>query len=492
LTRVLAVASEVFPLVKTGGLADVVGALPQALSSMGIETTTVIPGYPAVMESLADGAVVRRFADLFGGPADVVHGTAGGLDLLAIDAPHLFARHGNPYMAPNGLEWPDNGIRFAALGAAAAALAIGTVPGRDIRSGLGFDVVHVHDWQASLTSAYLHFHPGRRPGTVLTVHNLAFQGMFPASLFPSLGLPDAAFSVDGLEFYNLVGFLKAGLVYSDRLTTVSPTYAREITLPENGAALDGVLRQRAASLSGILNGIDDAVWNPASDELIAVQFSAGTLPRRADNRTALRQRLGLIADPDVPVIGVISRLTLQKGLDLLLARLDALLLRPNGPSIQLAILGAGNPALEHEFAAAAARHSGGVACVIGYDEGLAHLMQAGCDALLVPSRFEPCGLTQLCALRYGCIPIVSRVGGLADTVIDANEAALTSGVATGIQFSPVTADALAEAVDRAVLLWQDRDVWQRMQRNAMAADVSWRRSAERYAALYRSLEAERS
>jgi starch synthase len=469
LTRVLAVASEVYPLVKTGGLADVVGALPQALASVGVETVTVIPGYPAVLEHLTDGTVVRRFTDLFGGPADVIQGTAHGLDLLVIDAPHLFARPGNPYMAPDGLEWPDNGIRFAGLGAAAAVLAVG-----------------------ALTSAYLHLHPGRRPGTVLTVHNLAFQGMFPASLFPRLGLPDAAFSVDGLEFYNLVGFLKAGLVYSDRLTTVSPTYAREITLPESGAALDGVLRQRVGSLHGILNGIDDAVWNPASDDLIAAQFSAGTLARRAANKTALQRRLGLDDDPNALLIGVVSRLTLQKGLDLLAARLDALLVRPAGSGIQLAILGAGNPEMEQDFAAAAARHPRHVACVIGYDETLAHLMQAGCDALLVPSRFEPCGLTQLCALRYGSIPIVSRVGGLADTVIDANEAALSSGVATGIQFFPVTADALAEAVDRAIRLWQDREVWQRMQRNAMAADVSWRRSAQQYAALFRSLEAERA
>jgi starch synthase len=473
--------------VKTGGLADVVGALPLALSATDVQTTTVVPGYPAVLAGLADGLVVHRFADLFGGPADVLHGTAAGLDLLVIDAPHLFARPGTPYMAPGGNEWPDNGIRFAALGAAAAALAVGSA-----HSGREFDVVHVHDWQAALTAAYLHFHAGRRPGTVLTIHNLAFQGMFPASLFPRLGLPDAAFNVNGLEFYDLVGFLKAGLVYADRLTTVSPTYAREITMPENGAALDGVLRQRAASLSGILNGIDDTVWDPAADTLIAAQFSTRTRPRRAANKTALRQRLGLAEDPNLPLIGVVSRLTSQKGLDLLLARLDALVVERSGPGIQLAILGSGDPAMEHAFVVAAARHPGRVACVIGYNEALAHLIQAGSDALLVPSRFEPCGLTQLCALRYGCIPIVSRVGGLADTVIDANEAALASGVATGVQFTPVTADALADAVDRAVRLWQDPAIWQRMQRNAMAADVSWRRSAERYAALYRSLEAERS
>ncbi len=541
MTRVLAVASEVFPLVKTGGLADVVGALPQALSGAGVQTTTLVPGYPAVLAASSDATRVHHFPDLFGAPADVLLGTASGLDLLAIDAPHLYARPGNPYLGPDGQDWPDNDIRFAALGAAAAALAIGTIagPASGAQSTAYFDIVHVHDWQAALTTAYLHFHPGPRPGTVLTIHNLAFQGMFPASLFPRLGLPDAAFRVDGLEFYNLVGFLKAGLVYADRLTTVSPTYAREITLPEHGAALDGVLRQRAGSLSGILNGIDDTVWDPAADTLIAGQFSAATLDRRDANKTALRQRLGLADDPDTMLIGVISRLTTQKGLDLLLARLDTLASPraaspgapppvpdpppnppaprsrrsaasaressgraraplPNGPTLsrtarglQFAILGAGDPALEHGFVAAALRYPGRVACTIGYDEPLAHLIQAGCDALLVPSRFEPCGLTQLCALRYGCIPIVARVGGLSDTVIDSNEAASASGVATGLQFTPVTADALADAVERAVQLWQDPAGWRRMQCNAMAADVSWRRSAARYAALFRALQAER-
>ncbi len=482
--RVLAVTAEIFPLIKTGGLADVAGALPLALMPVGVQTTTLVPGYPAVLAGLTGGSAVHRFADLFGGPADIVHGTAAGLDLLVIDAPHLYARPGNPYLGPDGQDWPDNDIRFAALGAAGAALAIDR----------GFDVVQAHDWQAALAMAYLYFHPGRRPGTVLTIHNLAFQGMFPGSLFPRLGLPDAAFNVNGLEFYDLVGYLKGGLVYADRLTTVSPTYAREITTPEYGAALDGVLRQRAGSLTGILNGIDETVWNPGGDALIAQAFGAGQWDRRSANKAALRRRLGLQDNPDALLVGAVSRLSPQKGLDLLLQWIDQRsAAAPGGPRVgsdmQLALLGSGDAGLEHGFTAAAARHAGQVACVIGYDEGLAHLMQAGCDALLVPSRFEPCGLTQLCALRYGCIPIVSRVGGLADTVIDANAAALGSGVATGIVFAPVTADALAEALARAVRLWQDPPAWHRLQHNAMAADVSWRRSAQQYAELYRSLEA---
>ncbi len=478
MTRVLAVASEIYPLVKTGGLADVTGALPLALARDGVQTTTVVPGYPAVLAALRDATVVHRFTDLFGGPAAVRHGSAAGLDLMAIDAPHLYARAGSPYFGPDGREWPDNGIRYAGLSAAAAALAVAPLPLP------GFDVVHAHDWQAGLTAAYLHFHPGRRPGTVMTIHNLAFQGLFPASLFPRLGLPDSAFGVNGVEFYNNVGFLKAGLVYADRLTTVSPTYAREIMQPEHGAALDGVLRERAGVLSGILNGIDDTVWDPAADPLIPAAFSAARLGARAANKAELKQRLGLEDREDTLLIGVVSRLTHQKGVDLLLDEIDRLV----AADVQLAVLGAGEPSVEQAFTAAAEWHAGSVGCTIGYDEGLAHLMQAGCDAILMASRFEPCGLTQLCALRYGAIPIVSHVGGLADTVIDANEAALASGVATGVQFAPVTAAALHEALDRTLRLWQDQPAWQQMQRNAMRADVSWRRSARQYAALFQALE----
>ncbi len=478
MTRVLAVASEIFPLVKTGGLADVVGALPAALAAEGVETTTAVPGYPAVMKAMTAGVAVHHIEDLFGGPADVVRGKVAGLDLMAIDAPHLFDRTGSPYFGPDGREWHDNDLRFAGLSAAAATMAVGG----------DFDIVHAHDWQAALTAVYLHVHPGRRPGTVLTIHNLAFQGMFPASLFPRLGLPASIFSINGLEFYGLVNFLKGGLVFADRLTTVSPTYAREITQPEHGAALDGVLRERADSLIGILNGIDDTVWNPSTDKLIEAPFSAAKLVHRAANKLDLQQQLGLEEQPDSLLVGVVSRLTHQKGLDLLLDAIDRLV----AIGLQLAVVGAGEPALEQDFSAAAEWHAGRVACAIGYDEGLAHRMQAGCDALLVASRFEPCGLTQLYALRYGAVPIVSRVGGLADTVIDANEAALAIGVATGLQFAPVTTAALIGALERAEYLWRDRTAWQQMQRNGMRADMSWRRSARQYAALFKALEAERA
>ncbi|HVY13581.1 MAG TPA: glycogen synthase GlgA [Rhodopila sp.] len=475
MTRVLAVASEIFPLIKTGGLADVTGALPLALGAHDVRTVTLVPGYPAVMRAIADATEVRAFPDLFDGPARVLQVQAANLDLLVLDAPHLYARAGNPYLGPDRAEWPDNGIRFAGLGAAAAAMAVDPAH--------GFDILHAHDWQAAMAVVYLHVHQGPRPATVLTVHNLAFQGRYPAALFPRLGLPDPLFHLDGMEFHGDLNFLKGGLLFADRLTTVSPTYAREITAPENGMGLDGVLRLREDDLVGILNGIDDTVWDPATDPLVPYTFDRRHLDRRLRNKTALQERMGLDPDPETLLLGVISRMTTQKGLDLLIPRIAPIA----AEGMQLIVLGGGDPAFQRAFTTAAAAWPRSVGCMIGYDEPLAHLIQAGTDALLVPSRFEPCGLTQLYALRYGSVPVVSRVGGLADSVIDANEAALAAEVATGLQFAPVTEDALWETLLRLHRLWHDRKGWKRMQRNGMAADVSWRRAAGRYADLYASL-----
>jgi len=480
--RILAVASEIYPLLKTGGLGDVVGALPLALQQIGaafpdLEVTTMVPGYPAIMAALTDATLIHQFDDLFGGPATILQASVASLELLVVDAPHLYERAGNPYLGANGREWADNGMRFAALGAAAAAVGRGIVP------GLTFDVVHAHDWQAAMAVVYLHFHNGPRPATVLTIHNLAFQGRYPAALFPRLGLPASAFGLNGLEFHGDVNFLKGGLAFADRITTVSPGYAREITGEENGMGLDGLLRHRGDVLSGILNGIDDTVWNPATDALLPARYSRGKVAKRTDNKLALQKRMGLEESPDALLIGVISRLTSQKGLDMLLDQLDGMV----GDGMQLALLGSGEPDLEQAFVSAAEWHLGSVGCIIGYDETLAHLIQAGSDALLVPSRFEPCGLTQLYALRYGSVPVVSRVGGLADSIIDANEAALAAGVATGIQFWPATPEALQTALDRLQNLWRDKPAWAQVQRNGMAADVSWRRPANQYVALYRSL-----
>ena len=479
---VLSIASEVYPLIKTGGLADVTGALPGALEDEEIRLTTLLPGYPAVVKALKGGKAVHTYADLFGGPARLLSGKSAGLPLLVLDAPHLYDRKGNPYVGPDGQDWPDNAQRFAALARCGADIGLGLtklpVP----------DIVHAHDWQAALAPAYLHYADAPRPATVMTVHNLAFQGRFPAAMLEPLGFPPAAFAYDGIEYYGGIGFLKAGLQLCDRITTVSPTYALEILGAEAGMGLDGLLRARAGVLHGIINGIDTQVWNPASDPDIPAAYDLKRLKGRKTAKRELQQRLGLRADPDALVYGVVSRLSWQKGLDLLLDSLPAML----ETGAQLALLGSGDPALERGFENAMSLWHGRVACQFGYDEALAHLIQAGSDALLVPSRFEPCGLTQLCALRYGSVPVVARVGGLADTVIDANEMALARGVATGVQFSPVDRPMLEAALRRTAGLWADKPVWSRMQKNGMSVDVSWTGPARRYAKLYRDLLAERA
>lgn len=475
--QVLAVASEVYPLVKTGGLADVAAALPKALKAEGIETITLVPGYPDVLSALVRADEVAVYAKFYGDPARVLRGSAAGLELFVLDAPHLFARPGNPYLAPDGADWPDNAIRYAALGRAAAEIGQGSIP------QFAPEVVHAHDWQAGLTHAFLHYSGRPRPGTIMTVHNLAYQGQFPQAMLSDIGLPPESFRIDGVEYYGGIGFLKAGLQFADHITTVSPSYAVEIQQDEGGMGLAGLLRARSDVLSGIVNGIDTAVWNPETDPRIASTYGVGTLADRADNKAALQRRFGLPVSPDTILLGLVSRMSWQKGLDLVLDNMQLL----SSEGMQLALLGSGDPDLEAGYRTAADSHRDQVGVVIGYDENLAHLIQAGADALLVPSRFEPCGLTQLCALRYGAIPVVSRVGGLADTVIDANEMAVAGDVATGIQFWPVSRESLGSAISRAKALFQNRPVWQRMQKNAMNVDVSWRNPARQYAGLYRKL-----
>lgn len=475
--RALSVASEIYPLIKTGGLADVAGALPAALAGQGVEVRSLVPGYPGVLARFEQADLAHDFADLLGGPAKLLAGRAAGLELFLIEAPHLYDRPGSPYSDLSGRDWPDNAQRFAALGRVAASIGQGLLP------GFRPQIVHAHDWQAGLTATYLSYSAGPRPGTVMTVHNLAFQGAFPASLMPQLGLPWSAFRIDGVEYHGQIGFLKAGLQLSDRVTTVSPTYATEIRTPEWGMGLDGLLRTRSSVLSGILNGIDEEVWNPATDVHLAANFTAsGPEPRRL-NKRALQDRFGLTQVDATMLVGVVSRLSWQKGLDLLLEALPRLLQR----DVQFVLLGSGDEALERGFRRAAADWPGRVGLFIGYDEPLAHLIQGGSDALLVPSRFEPCGLTQLCAMRYGAVPIVARVGGLNDTVIDANEMALAAVAATGFQFAPVTLEALTTAIDRALSVWAQPESWKTIQANGMSASVGWERPARRYAELYRDI-----
>ena len=475
--RVLSVASEIYPIIKTGGLADVAGALPGALKECGVAMCTLVPGYPDVVKAIPAAEELLNLQNFYGGPTRLLGGTHDGLDLLVLDAPHLFARPGNPYLTPDGKDWPDNGLRFAALARMAAEIGHGAV------ASFMPDIVHAHDWQAGLAPALLHYGNGRRPGTVITVHNLAYPGLFPYQMLETIGLPPDSFSIHGVEYYGQISFLQAGLQFADRITTVSPTYALEIQGDEGGMGFGGLLRERSAALSGILNGIDTSVWNPEADPNIAARFRADRLEQRTANKLALQRRFGLEQKTDVPLLGVISRLSWQKGLDLLLASLDTLL----GEGMQLALLGSGERELQAQYDAAAKAHPGRIGVVIGYDEALAHLIQAGSDALVVPSRFEPCGLTQLCALRYGAVPIVARVGGLDDTVIDIDEAAGRGLAATGFKFGPVTADNLGGALRKARATFDNKPAWRSLQRNGMATDVSWRNRASRYAGLYRDI-----
>ena len=476
--KVLSVASEMFPLIKTGGLADVVGALPAALQPFGVETRTLLPGYPAIMASLRDPKTLAEWPAWFGEASRLLAVRHRGLALLVLDAPHLYQRPGNPYLDATGVDWPDNAERFAALSYAAARVGWGEV------EDFVPDVIHAHDWQAALVPAYLRYLGAgrRRPATVLTLHNMAFQGQFDASVLGRIGMPTTAFTTEGLEYFGDVGYLKAGILLADAITTVSPTYATEIRRPAGGMGMDAMLRWRGDAVSGIVNGIDTTIWNPETDRQLAQTYSGTTLAAREINKRAVESQFGLPA-ADGPLLCMITRLSEQKGIDLVCEGLDRLV----AAGARLVVLGSGEAALEEALVAGAKRQPDRVAVKIGYDEKLSHLMQGGCDAILVPSRFEPCGLTQLYGLRYGCVPIVSRTGGLADTVIDANDAALKAGVATGVQFTDISVDGVVDAVDRAIALYRQPLLWRRLQTNGMKADVSWNSSAQAFAALYRSL-----
>ncbi|ESX80827.1 glycogen synthase GlgA [Mesorhizobium sp. M0915] len=479
--QVLSVAPEIFPLVKTGGLADVTGALPVALAGNGVTMRTLVPGYPQVMGAFRKKKAVQQYPLLQGGKASVHAVQIAGLDLFVLDAPHLFDRPGGPYGNATGADWPDNWRRFAALSQVGGDIAAGAI------SGYLPDIVHAHDWQSAMTLAYMRY--GKAVGTpsMITVHNLAFQGQFGAGIFGELGLPAAAMALDGVEYYGGVGFLKAGLQAAWAITTVSPTYAQEIRLPEFGMGLDGLINMRSVDLHGIVNGIDTEIWNPETDTHLVSNYTAKTLKARMPNKAAVEDRFSLDRD-DSPIVCVVSRLTWQKGMDILAAAVDGIV----AAGARLAILGSGDAGLEGALLAAAARHRGRIGVVVGYDEGLSHTMQGGCDAIIIPSRFEPCGLTQLYGLRYGCVPVVARTGGLADTVIDANEAAISAGVATGFQFAPPIAGALLHAIRRLVEAHANPAVWASMQRQGMKADVSWDKSAEKYVQLYRLLLSKRA
>ncbi len=492
--RVLHVAAELFPWVKTGGLGDVMAALPPALIACGVDARLVLPGFAGFVDAFELGQSIRLRTPFAVERVRVARALVPGSGVAAyiVDHPAFYDRPGTPYSAPDGSEWPDNHRRFALFGWVAAALAQGADP------NWRPDIVHCHDWHAGLAPAYIRANAirgelGLQPTglsrgaalpSVFTVHNLAYQGFYPAGLFADLALPANFFAIDGVEFYGGLSFLKAGLFYADRLTTVSPTYAREIQTPAFGWGLDGLLRARADALTGILNGVDPKIWSPDADPLLpkgyTVDDAAGG---KAAAKAALEKRFDLEAAAGAPLFGAVTRLTAQKGFDLLLAALTGLVDRGG----RLVLLGSGDGALEAGFAAAAQTHPGRVGVVLGYDEALSHLIMAGSDSIVVPSRFEPCGLTQLYALRYGALPVVRRTGGLADTVVDANAATLAAGSATGFAFDAETPAGLLTAIQRATALFRDQASWRRMVRQAMTRDFSWEAAARQYVALYREL-----
>ena len=481
--KVLHVAAEVFPLVKTGGLADVVAALPVALSLQGADVRLLLPGLPAVLDSVLGARTVIDIGACFGALRVrllLAHMPGSQLPVYVVDAPYLYRRNGGPYQDSRGEEWPDNLQRFALLGWVAAHLAAADADPRWTP-----DIVHAHDWHAAMACAYIAEHPPTMAGTVFTVHNLAYQGVFPMHEWPVLGLASRLMSPSGLEYHGQLSFMKAGLKFADHVTTVSPTYAREIATHEFGCGLDGVIRGREGSVTGVLNGIDAEIWNPASDAAIAERYDADRLGGKHRCRVALQAELGLQVDEEALVVAVVSRLTAQKGLDLVLAALPQLV----AAGVQFAVQGTGDSALETAFRMAMLAHPGRVHVHVGYDEARAHRLIAGADAIGVPSRFEPCGLTQLYGLRYGTLPIVRRVGGLADTVVDSSAAAGGTAGATGFAFDAATPAAFAQCVLRAADVRREAPTWQAMMRTAMSQPLSWQEPARQYLALYERLHA---
>ncbi len=468
--RVLFVASELYPFVKTGGLGDVAAALPAALLEENVDIRLLIPGFDPILANLKNKKLFRNLSFFFGQKdARILTGTLSGIQSYVLDCPSLYNRTG-PYGDEEGKDWSDNHIRFAALCRVAADLYLYDADWQP-------DIVHGNDWQCGLMPAYLSLRAQDRPKSIMTIHNIAYQGLFAPSILGEVNLPIESFSMAGVEFYGKVGFLKAGLHYADEITTVSPTYAKEIQRSEYGCGLEGLLRARSNDLVGILNGIDMEVWNPETDINLTKTYTAKTIKEKPKNRKALLNECKLIVHDDLPVFGVISRLVSQKGLDLLVKAAPEVLKMGAG----FVILGSGDQALEKQFRDLAAQWPAQVFLSTDYDEGLAHKIIAGTDAVIVPSRFEPCGLVQMYALRYGTLPIVRYTGGLADSVVEDKDKS------TGFVFEQATVAALSEALIRACALYRSPTHWKKRQVNAMAQDFGWSASAKKYVQLYQEL-----
>ena len=478
--KVLFATSEVAPLVKTGGLADVSAALPVALHGLGVDIRVLVPGYPQVMEALKTKSRVATLPGLPGVPAAylVASKLPSGLPLLVVEC-SIYDRAGGPYQDATGTDWPDNDLRFGLFSYVGALLSTAASPFFAWKP----DIVHCNDWQTGLTPVYLNYVQGPRARAVMTIHNVAFQGIFPVQAANRLGLPPQAFTIDGVEFYGNLSFLKGGLQFADRLTTVSPTYAREIQSSPLGMGLEGLLAHRADVLTGILNGIDTDTWDPESDPYIERYYNASRLAAKQDNKRALQLRMGLQDAPLMPLFGSVSRMTGQKGLDVLADIAHELVQLP----AQLAVLGSGDPALQRQFLQLAQSHPGRIAVQIGFDESLSHQIEAGADIFAMPSRFEPCGLNQMYSQRYGTPPLVHGTGGLLDSVVDCTPAALKDRSATGFIFTPLDAPTMLENCRRATGVYAQQRIWRQLQKNGMQRDFSWDARAREYLALYREL-----
>lgn len=477
--KVLFTTSEIAPLIKTGGLADVSAALPVALTGLGVDVRVLVPGYPQVMGALKTKGRAAVLPALPGVPTGqlIASKLPSGVPLLVIGSA-IYDRNGGPYQDVGGNDWLDNDLRFGLLSYVGALLSTPDSP-----FPWKPDIVHCNDWQTGLTPAYLHYVPGTRAKTVMTIHNLAFQGIFPAETTLRLGLPPQAFSVNGVEYYGKMSFLKGGLHFADRITTVSPSYAEEIQSEPMGMGLQGLLSHRKNALTGILNGIDTDAWDPESDPYIERYYNASRLAAKQDNKRALQLRMGLEDAPAVPLFGAVSRLTHQKGLDVL-ADIAAELIRLPG---QLVVLGSGEAQLQRRFQDLAQLHPGKIAVQIGFDESLSHQIEAGADIFVMPSRFEPSGLNQMYSQRYGTPPVVHATGGLRDSVADCTPDALKKRTASGFLFAPLDEDTLLEACGRAAAAYQDKKTWRQLQKNGMGCDFGWEARAQQYLNLYRDL-----
>ena len=475
--KVLFVTSEAHPLIKTGGLADVAGSLPKALAELSLDIRVIIPNYQAI--TTAQDAHYRCTVRVDNRDVNILETQLPetNVPVWLVDCPELYGTPGNPYLDEDGEPWENIAERFAVFCRIAVEVAMG-------RTELDWkaDIVHCNDGQSGLVPALLSLEE-ECPKTVFTIHNLAYQGLFPPATYNALNLPGQLWNPNALEFHEMLSFIKGGLTYSDRITTVSPTYALEIQTPEFGYGLEGLLSHRQDILSGIINGIDMEVWNPKTDPNLLQNYDASSLDKKQTNKTELQKQLGLPVNAETPIFGVVSRLVQQKSVDLLIEIIPEIIPMP----IQLILLGSGDSNLERELNNFSRLYPDKISVTIGYDEKLAHLIEAGADVFLMPSRFEPCGLNQMYSQRYGTIPIVRYTGGLADTVIDALPESLADNTASGIVFNEATAGSLQEAIKRCLILFNDKKTWQKMQKSGMKKDFSWKNSAKQYLDLYESI-----